>query len=241
MIDENVEIGDWVAAVNINKYQEFSDEQLIEIMKNNGDPKVVDDIKSVLVVRNLNLVNYVIAQFSMPVSKDDPDVKSQAIMGILTALQNFDNNKGSFRVYAMFWVRAYLLNYLKNMSQIMRIPHNVSENKFYASIRAGVENFYSIDENYFDSDDDISSYIPGDDSGLDHVEKTKKLRVLLSKYLTSEEIEVVILKFIEEYSVREISRITRLPQSKINTILRNAMTKLRKPSIASVVQSWENM
>ncbi len=92
-----------------------------------------------LIVDHLWIVDYLARKFAEGKHLSVEDLKSVGGIGLIKAVDNFDNSMGtSFSTYATLMVQGEIRHYLRDRSDILRIPRKFVEN--YKIIQNAIQN-----------------------------------------------------------------------------------------------------
>jgi RNA polymerase sigma-32 factor len=72
----------------------------------------------------------------------DADLISEANLGLVTAATRFEANRGArFSTYALWWIRAMILDYILRSSSLVRIGTTKAEKKLFFRLRREMRNY----------------------------------------------------------------------------------------------------
>ncbi|MBR4532707.1 sigma-70 family RNA polymerase sigma factor [bacterium] len=98
-----------------------------------------------IVVSNLKLVVNLAYKFRN--FRDVPDLIQEGSLGLLTALQKFDLDKGvRFATYATWWIRAKIQEFIISQMSIVRFGKSRDERKLFFNMMATIKDIQSYDK-----------------------------------------------------------------------------------------------
>ena len=161
------------------------------------------------------------------------DLISEGNMGLMTAIEKFNPEKGIFSSYAQIWIKQSIIRNCIHKRRLVRLPENISElmrsdrwngiNYREFSIDTPNEDGDSMAEDIADSSE-FSAFVREDEMML----KNKAERIL--SFLHSRDAEIVKFSYgigREPLDISEIAELFDLSTTRINQILRNSIKKMR--------------
>lgn len=98
--------------------------QLFRQYRSATDKATKDNIRNQIIEANLSSVDYVAFNFarSLPHHMDLDTIKSDGVLGLIGAIDNFDPDRGySFKTYSVFRIRGAILDQLRERDDIPRL------------------------------------------------------------------------------------------------------------------------
>src|SRR6266852_3225701 len=194
-----------------------------------GDRSARDE----LVVRYAPLVKYVIGRMaiSLPAAMDSDDVLSAGTVGLLHAIDRFDPDQGvRFETYALQRIRGAIIDTIRSLSPLSRGAGR------RARLLESAHVIVSLDgsSNGGEDDGEVQSlrdllHDP-DEAGTDEVVEENELVDRLSSAIDSlppRDRLVLNLYYHEELTLKEISRVIEVSESRVSQIHTAAVMKLR--------------
>lgn len=184
-----------------------------------GNEEEAGAAKQMLIERNMRLVAHIAKKYQN-VDEDMEDLISIGTIGLIKAVNSYDNTKGSkLATYASRCIDNELL-------MMLRKKKNIREVSLYEPIGTDKEgNEISLLDIMEQEQPDI----------VDRMEleaNVKKLFILADKVLTPREKEIIYLRYGiadgEEVTQKEIGRILGISRSYVSRIEKKALEKLRK-------------
>jgi len=132
-----------LAISDVSKEEEI---ELFKRFKESGDREAAQK----LVLSNLKLVVNLAYKFRR--FRDVTDLLQEGNLGLLTALQKFDPEKGvRFATYATWWIRAKIQEFIISQMSIVRFGKSRDERKLFFNMMAAIKDIQS-----YDSDGEIT-------------------------------------------------------------------------------------
>jgi RNA polymerase sigma-32 factor len=114
--------------------------ELFKKFKESGDKEAAQK----LVLSNLKLVVNLAYKFRR--FRDVTDLLQEGNLGLLTALQKFDPEKGvRFATYATWWIRAKIQEFIISQMSIVRFGKSRDERKLFFNMMAAIKEIQSYD------------------------------------------------------------------------------------------------
>ena len=126
---------------NLNKFSLLTEKEEIELAKqlNKSTGKQYDKILSKLIKHNLRLVVNIAYKYNFAVD-DVEDLIQEGSIGLQKGIQKWDHTRGvRLGNYCYLWIRAYIIRYIMNNANIVKIGTTTAQRKLYfnlAKIRA---------------------------------------------------------------------------------------------------------
>ena len=179
-----------------------------------------ENVKTILIERNLRLVAHIVKKYSFP-NKDVDELISIGTVGLIKAIDSFDSSKGTrLATYASRCIENEILMLFRNNKK--------QKSEVYLQDPIGVDK----EGNEFCLMDILSSE---KDSVLDKVESNLQVRALYKKLgesLTSRESSILIMRYglIDGKckTQREIASNLGISRSYVSRIEKKALKKLKK-------------
>jgi RNA polymerase sigma-32 factor len=126
-----------LAIPDISREEEL---ELFKAFKEKGDKTAAQK----LVLSNLKLVVNLAYKFRR--FRDVTDLLQEGNLGLLTALQKFDTEKGvRFATYATWWIRAKIQEFIISQMSIVRFGKSRDERKLFFNMMAAIKEIQSYD------------------------------------------------------------------------------------------------
>lgn len=207
---------------DIKKYKPITREEEIRLIERikSGDKESLDK----LVNSNLRFVVNVAKayrKYGMPFS----DLVSEGNIGLIKAAQKFDESKGvRFISYAVWWIRAYIRNYIDSYQGHMEIP-----------LRDELRLDNDDDHEYLEKDDAAQGYYNMEESCVR--DKMDTVTELMS-CLQEREMSIILMYFgflddHKEKTLDEISSKMGITKERIRQIKDKALIKIRTKALLS--------
>ncbi len=158
-----------------------------------------------MVEQNIGLAQYYVARYFSKTFPDHvQDMIQEGCLGIMEAVCRYDQSKGKFSTYAMWWIRAYVLVYMVRLqferNFLSPFFGNGEENKLW----------WCPENKIIDAD------------------KVEHLLTTLKRECNDIEYQILTMKYCDGYSVREMAQETGLMESKIKSTMTQAIRRIRK-------------
>ena len=184
-----------------------------------GSPKEADAARKTLIERNLRLVAHVIKKYQIAEEEPD-DLLSIGTIGLIKAINSFDEGKGRLATYACSCIDNEILMLLrskKKSSREVSLFESIGQDKEGNEIRL----MDVIEQGQCDVVDQ-----------LELGENSRKLRRLFWRLLTKREQEILALRYGltggEEWTQSQIGKRMGISRSYVSRIEKRALGKLRK-------------
>lgn len=184
----------------IKQSDKLSDEQLVLQAKNGNT-----DALAQLITRLLPLIKH-IAGFYSSVGLEHDDFVQEGLIGLFTAVKNYDAEKASFHTYATLCIRSRMLGCVAELLQQKHLP---------------LSNYLPIEELGFleqDSGDPLELYLKQEEQTL----RQEKIKTLLSE---SEQHTLTL--YLSGYSYEEMANILCCTPKAVDNALQRVRKKLR--------------
>jgi len=143
------------------------------------------------------------------------DCISITVLGLYSALEKYNPEKGTVKNYARFYIEGALLKYLSLVTQ--NVPRlNLAEDQNY---------FNSLGEQESSSGEESTLYkkcCAGEDLLMEY-----KLITLIER-LDCKQRVVVVLFYYESFSIKEIAKVLKVTPSRASQIHRDAINEIKK-------------
>ena len=184
-----------------------------------GSPEEANAAREMLIERNLRLVAHVIKKYQ--IAEEEPeDLLSIGTIGLIKAINSFDEGKGRLATYACRCIDNEILMLLRSKKKTSR------EVSLFESIGQDKEgNEIQLMDVIEQGQMDVADR-------LELNENVKKLRSLLGEVLTAREREILILRYGladgEERTKSQIGKRMGISRSYVSRIEKRALEKLRR-------------
>ena len=213
---------DFFSGSNLEKLR---DEELVSLYK-----KGVNEALDILIKRYKNVILSKILLFYLPAGEERDDLIQEAYMGFLSAIRDFDENKGNFYSFAGLCIQRHIYTFIKslnrNKNKILKgavslestfgKDHDLSERK--------LEEYLTHTKISSDIPSAIS-YLPSDEVvaiNLDYKEKREKIM----RKLTLTEKEILKYRALG-YSYKEIAKLTGKSVKSVDNALQRIKKKVK--------------
>lgn len=192
------------------------DEKIFLQKYQEGDPQA----KDVLIERNMRLVAHVVKKYQ-GIAEDQEDLISIGTIGLIKAVATFDQNKSSkLASYAVRCIENEILMFLRSRKKLNK---EVSLYETIGTDKEGNE-IHLMDVMEGDAEDTEQQYLQKED--------VKKLYALVGEVLTTQEYEVLCLRYglygKEGMTQRAIASKMGISRSYVSRIEKKGIDKLRK-------------
>lgn len=114
--------------------------QLFAEFKETGDVKV----RNLIVASNMGLVYSIIRSFSFPLNKK-ADIIQAGYLGLIKAVEKYDSSRGAkFSTCAWEWMRAYMVEFIKNTYGECKIATTAQDRKCFSNIRRLQNKYHNL-------------------------------------------------------------------------------------------------
>lgn len=183
-----------------------------------GTPEEAEQAKEILTVRNLRLVAHIAKKYQNA-EEDMEDLISIGCIGLIKAIDTFDDKKGRLATYACRCIDNELLMLLRGKKKTSR------EVSLFESIGQDKEG------NEIRLVDVIEEKQPDIIENMELAGRIKKLFLLMNENLTDREREILILRYgllgKQEATQSEIGATLGISRSYVSRIEKKALQKLR--------------
>jgi RNA polymerase sigma factor for flagellar operon FliA len=201
----------------------------------------LNEDKKKIVQENINLVKKVASKiyYRLPdLGIDFDDLFQVGVIGLIKALDNYNEDKGKFSTYAYIRIRGEILDFLRQQDIF---PN--TEKDFITTEKVDPDNvdiysntgmILSLDKVISQEDDSISlidtliSKSKTPEEEYEFKEQIEKLSIIIDEYLDETEKKVVNYLFFEEKEPKEIQDILGISLGRISQIKAKALEKIRK-------------
>ncbi|MBE5864149.1 MAG: sigma-70 family RNA polymerase sigma factor [Lachnospiraceae bacterium] len=184
-----------------------------------GNPEEANAAREMLIERNLRLVAHVIKKYQ--IAEEEPeDLLSIGTIGLIKAINSFDEGKGRLATYACRCIDNEILMLLRSKKKTSR------EVSLFESIGQDKEgNEIQLMDVIEQGQMDVADR-------LELNENVKKLRILLGEVLTPREREILLFRYGlidgEERTQSQIGKQMGISRSYVSRIEKRALEKLRR-------------
>lgn len=188
-------------------------------LANTGDEAQKQEARQILIIRNLRLVAHIVKKYQNA-PEDQEDLLSIGTIGLIKAIQTFDNTKGiRLATYAARCIDNELLMMMRARKKSAR---DVSLYDPIGTDKEGNE-ISLLDVTLSNQEDFADSYLKREDH--------KKIRYLVDHVLTGREQEIIRMRYGlidgKEITQREIGKKLGISRSYVSRIEKKALRTLR--------------
>ncbi|WP_163328086.1 sigma-70 family RNA polymerase sigma factor [Desulfurobacterium thermolithotrophum] len=190
-----------------------------------------------LIIENLPLVKKIANKIYRRLPENAVEFEelvNTGVIGLIKALDNYDETKAKFSTYAYIKIRGEILDYLRKLDFLSRSAREKIKNaEHYQDLKEEIISFVSLEENLFTSSDKVKiKDILSSDSKTPEEEvilkEAKERLVNALKRLSEKEQFILQLIFVEELDLKTISEIIGISISRVSQIKGAAIKKLSK-------------
>ncbi|SMO56506.1 RNA polymerase, sigma 28 subunit, SigD/FliA/WhiG [Balnearium lithotrophicum] len=191
--------------------------------------------KKEIVLENLPLVKKIAGSIYRRIPEgiiDFDELVNTGVIGLIKAVENYNEKKSSFSTYAYIKIRGEILDYLRKLDPLPRNIRNKIKKSDWNEIKDEVSFFISIERELFNGSDTlkikdtlVSSVINPETDLI-----KKELTALLSRAigeLSEREQLVLQLLFVEELDLKSVAEILGVTVSRVSQIKAGALKKLK--------------
>ncbi len=188
-----------------------------------------------LVIEHLPLVRKVASKIFRRIPEgviEFDELVNTGVIGLIKAIDRYDENKARFSTYAYIKIRGEILDYLRKLDFLPRSVRGKVKAKELEETREEAALFISIEENLFRNNDKLklkdilSSEEKTPEERTIAVELKERLVKALNQ-LSDKEKLVLQLIFVEELDLKSVSDILGVSVSRISQIKTSALRKLK--------------
>ncbi len=191
------------------------EKELVLSYKNENNVKAYNK----LVLTHLRLVIKIALRYSKQSSIPLFDLLQQGNLGVLTALHKFDpKKKVRFSTYAMIWIRAYILEYLKTNHSPMQIINSRTDQKFFYALNKTKADLHQNGQNPNDYNL-LSKILQADKEDIQELDIKLNRKVVSLDQLRTPDSEDTLLNTIHDHHVN-------IEQEAIQKDLHNRLIKM---------------
>jgi RNA polymerase sigma factor for flagellar operon FliA len=188
-----------------------------------------------LVLEHLPLVKKVASKIYKRIPEgavEFEELVNTGVIGLIKAIDRYDENKAKFSTYAYIKIRGEILDYLRKLDFLPRTLREKVKSGELDALKEEIAAFVSLEEKLFaDSDrftvkDILSSSDRSPEEEVILAELRQKLAEAISKLPDKEQL-VLQLIFVEELDLRSISEILGVSVSRVSQLKASAIKKLK--------------
>jgi RNA polymerase sigma factor for flagellar operon FliA len=188
-----------------------------------------------LVLEHLPLVKKIASGFYRRIPPDTlefDELVNIGVIGLMKAIDNYDENKARFSTYAYIKIRGEILDYLRKVDFLPRSVREKLKEKSQ-DIKEEAAVFVSIEEKLFENSDRftlaeiLASPVKSPEEEALINELKERLANAIKKLGKREQL-VLQLIFVEELDLKSIAEILDVSVSRVSQIKNQALKKLRK-------------
>jgi RNA polymerase sigma factor for flagellar operon FliA len=191
--------------------------------------------KKEIVLENLPLVKKIAGSIYRRIPEgvvDFDELVNTGVIGLIKAVENYNEKKSSFSTYAYIKIRGEILDYLRKLDPLPRNVRSKIKKSDWNGIKDEVSFFISIERELFNGSDTlkikdtlVSSVINPETDLI-----KKELTALLSRAieeLSEREQLVLQLLFVEELDLKSVAEVLGVTVSRVSQIKAGALKKLK--------------
>jgi len=191
--------------------------------------------KKEIVLENLPLVKKIAGSIYRRIPEgvvDFDELVNTGVIGLIKAVENYNEKKSSFSTYAYIKIRGEILDYLRKIDPLPRNVRSKIKKSDWNGIKDEVSFFISLERELFNGSDTlkikdilVSNVINPE---IDLIKK--ELTALLSRAigeLSEREQLVLQLLFVEELDLKSVAEILGVTVSRVSQIKAGALKKLK--------------
>ncbi len=191
--------------------------------------------KKEIVLENLPLVKKIAGSIYRRIPEgvvDFDELVNTGVIGLIKAVENYNEKKSSFSTYAYIKIRGEILDYLRKLDPLPRNVRSKIKKSDWNGIKDEVSFFISIERELFNGSDTlkikdtlVSSVINPETDLI-----KKELTALLSRAieeLSEREQLVLQLLFVEELDLKSVAEVLEVTVSRVSQIKAGALKKLK--------------
>jgi RNA polymerase sigma factor for flagellar operon FliA len=188
-----------------------------------------------LVLEHLPLVKKVASKIYKRIPEgavEFEELVNTGVIGLIKAIDRYDENKAKFSTYAYIKIRGEILDYLRKLDFLPRTLREKVKSGELDALKEEIAAFVSLEEKLFaDSDrftvkDILSSSDRSPEEEVILAELRQKLAEAISKLPEKEQL-VLQLIFVEELDLRSISEILGVSVSRVSQLKSSAIKRLK--------------
>ena len=192
--------------------------------------------KKDLVIEHLPLVKKVASRIYNRIPEgvvEFDELVNTGVIGLIKAIERYDENKAKFSTYAYIKIRGEILDYLRKLDFLPRSVREKQKNGDNSEIKDEIVAFLSIEEKLFGNSEryTLKDTLTSDDPEPEELVLKKEAKELLASAISklSEKEQLILqLIFVEELDLKSISEILGVSVSRISQIKSGAIKKLKK-------------
>ncbi|WP_457678177.1 sigma-70 family RNA polymerase sigma factor [Thermovibrio sp.] len=167
------------------------------------------------------------------------ELVNTGVIGLIKAVENYDEKKAKFSTYAYIKVRGEILDYLRKLDFLPRSVREKVKNGEIDKLKEEVISLVSIEEKLFSNSDRFTlkdllvSREPTPEEELLLKDAKERLAEAVKKLSDKEQL-VLQLIFVEEMDLKSIGEILGISVSRVSQIKGAALKKLREYLSSSV-------
>ena len=191
--------------------------------------------KKEIVLENLSLVKKVASKIYRKIPENTlefDELVNVGVIGLMKAIDNYDENKARFSTYAYIKIRGEILDFLRKLDFLPRNVREKVKNGDLEDLREEGALFLSLEEKLFGEDSSaslgdrlVSSELSPEDAVI--VKEAKERLTEAIDKLNDKEKLVLQLLFVEELDLKSVSQILGVSPSRVSQVKKEALKKLR--------------
>lgn len=155
------------------------------------------------------------------------DLIQEGNLGLMVALRHFDPNKGyRFISYAIWWIRAYIQNYIMRSWSLVKVGTTQSQKKLFYKMGR----LWELDEGEGSREEKLKSLVEElkvDEKDIEQMYERIKFRDLSLDAKVDEEQESTFLDFLADYAPNQEETLADKERTEvIKNLVREALSKL---------------
>ena len=160
------------------------------------------------------------------------ELVNTGVIGLIKAIDRYDENKAKFSTYAYIKIRGEILDYLRKLDFLPRNVREKVKNGELDALKEEIAAFVSLEEKLFENSDRftvkdiLSSSERSPEEEVILAELRQRLAEAISKLPEKEQL-VLQLVFVEELDLKSISEVLGISVSRVSQIKSAALKKLK--------------
>ena len=192
--------------------------------------------KKEIVLENLPLVKKVASKIYKRLPENSlefEELVNVGVIGLIKAIDKYDENKAKFSTYAYIKIRGEILDFLRKLDFVSRSVREKIKNGDWEDVKSEAAIFLSIEESLFGDDSSLTlgDTLASSEASPEEVVISKDLKRVLAEAvskLSDNEKLVLQLLFVEEFDLKSAAEVMGVSVSRVSQIKKAALLKLRE-------------
>ncbi len=192
--------------------------------------------KKEIILENLPLVKKIAGAIYRRIPEgvvEFDELVNTGVIGLIKALDKYDEKKSRFSTYAYIKIRGEILDYLRKLDPLPRNLREKIKNSDWEDYKEEVLFFISLERELFNGSESlrIKDTLQGDTPNPEEVVLRQELIELLSRAISElpeREQLVLQLLFVEELDLKSVSEVLGISVSRVSQLKAEALKKLRE-------------